>query len=93
MVYIGCIFCLCVGLLSVHVWCMFGLFRIGLDWIQFLVYVLGLFKVLVKLMFGLGVAYVWCMFGRCVVYVWFPFGLCFVHIWFLFGLKLVNVFD
>ena len=33
---------LCVGLLLVHVWFMFDRFRIGLDWIQFLVYSLGL---------------------------------------------------
>ena len=76
--YVDTIFCQCVGLLLVHVWFILGLIRIGLVWIQFLVYCFGLCSVCVKFSFGFHLVYGMCVFGLRLVSMWFVFGSCLV---------------
>ena len=71
----------------VHVWFNVCLIRIGLDWIQFAVYALGLFYVLVSLRS----VYVCCVFRVRFVYVWFVLGLNLVPVCFLGGLCLLYI--
>ena len=84
--------------------CFFGLFRIGWDWTQLLVYArcLAYFEdilvyvrlclVYVWVLFGVCMVYGWLMFGLCVVYVWFGLcvGLCSAYVWFMSGFIVVS---
>ena len=75
----------------VHGWIVFGISRVGLDWIEFLVYCLGLLRFMSNVCY----VYAWCMFGVGLVYVGLSLvydcvngGSCLVYVWIMVGVCL-----